>query len=236
MRRASITRRGSLAIAAVAVPAVIAAAPATLSAAPTIASDAVCVTPIQPDAKTGQLAAPLVNITGSGFTPNGQVQIGFGTQTLFTVANPDGTLTYQAQSLGVLAALEQARAVPLQVIATDVGGQGASNPLALQAAPLTVTLSPRAGRPTAKATYRLSGFAEGKVIWGHWRYKGRIRATVSYGRAKGPCGVIATRRTRFPIAKPQAGTWKVQFDQVKKFSPRSTPRVDTTRTVTITYR
>lgn len=231
MRSAPSPRRGVLALAAVSAPALLATLPGVAAAVPAIAADAVCVKPVKPP--TGPLVAPPLTLTGSGFTPGGQVQIALGGRTQFTTANPDGTLSYPADTLGLLVSLRSPRAVPFTVTATDAT-QGVSNSLALFSAPLRVTLSPTRGRPTDRGTYGLSGFTPGKAIYAHWRLRGVLKANTRFGVAKGPCGTLVRKRIRFDVRNPQAGRWIVQFDHSRKFYPRISPRVVLERTVTRT--
>jgi hypothetical protein len=83
--------------------------------------------------------------------------------------------------------------------------QGPSNALRVKAAPLTFSATPRRTDPSSTVTFRFSGFTPDQPIFAHYRFNGRLRATVRMGVASNPCGVPridatvnVTRTTRRP--------------------------------------
>jgi len=225
-------RRAAPALAAACVPAVLAAVPAVASAAPVITSEDVCLRPGQ--MPSGQLVSPPLRITGAGFTPGAPVRLRRGARAETVLAAADGTITARLSVLDLLVG-GGPRSTPFTVAATDTGGpggspppQGVSNALRLRAAPLTFRASPKRARPSARVRFRLSGFRPGAVIWAHYRYRGKVRANVALGRASRPCGLLTTRRRQIPVSDPGTGTWRVQFDHRRKFTPRARPRVRAT--------
>lgn len=237
MTHRTIRRRG--AIAALVAPAVIAAVPAVASAAPVIAADAICVRPVQP--ASGGLTAPPLAVTGSGFGPGAQVTLRRGARSISGVAGADGTISAQLSVFDLLTGTVP-RSTPFTVVAEDAGGpggnppaQGVSNTINLRAAPLAFSATPKRARPSAKVTFKLSGFTPDLPIYAHYRYGGKVRANVKFGRASNPCGLLTVKRRQIPVANPQTGLWRVQFDQSPRFSAKSTPRLSASINVFRTY-
>ena len=103
-----------------------------------------------------------------------------------------------------------------------------SNEIRLKAASLAFSATPRRAKPSARTTFKLSGFEPDRVVYAHYRFKGRTRANVAIGRASNPCGILTTRRKQIPVRAPARGLWTVQFDHNRRFSPRATPRIRAT--------
>lgn len=221
-------RRAAL-VAALAAPAVL-VAPALAVAVPVIAADAICVRPTQDAA--GQLVSPPLTITGSGFGPGARVELRRGSRTFFGTAGADGVLSAQLSVLDLLTARSAPGSTPFTVVANDLGGisgtppaQGVSNEVRLRAAPLAFAASPTRAKPSARVTFRLSGFAPDRIVYAHYRYNGKVRANVPFGRASNPCGLLTTTRRQIPASNPQTGVWRVQFDHNRAFSPKVSPRI-----------
>ncbi len=233
MTHRSTRRRGALAL--LVAPAALAAVPALASATPVIAADAICIRPVQ--STSGGLTAPPLAVTGSGFGPGAQVTLRRGARSLSGVAGADGTISARLSVFDLLTGTAP-RSTPFTVVAEDAGGpggnppaQGVSNTINLRAAPLAFSATPRRARPSAKVTFRLSGFAPDRPIYAHYRYRGKVRANVALGRASNPCGLLTVKRRQIPVANAQTGLWRVQFDQSRTFSARSTPRLSASITV-----
>jgi hypothetical protein len=219
-------RRRAL-LAAVAVPAALAALPAALSAAPVIATDAICLRPGQE--ANGTLVSPPLTITGSGFTPGSIVQIIRGATSLSTIAGADGTFVYQASVIDLVSD-RLPRSRPLDIVATDAT-QGPSNTLRIRTAALALSATPRQTRPSNTVTYKLSGFVPDKPVFAHYRFNGRLRATVRMGLASNPCGLLTARRDQIPVKDPAVGLWRIQFSQSRTFKAKSVLRIEATVTV-----
>lgn len=218
--------------AALAAPAALAAVPAALSAAPVIATETVCLRPSQqPD---GTRVSPPLRMTGAGFTPGRVVPLQLGAQTYYTVVEDAGTFEVEIDLRARLSRPRPASS-PLPIVATDPA-LGPSNALRIRTAPLQFDATPKRTRPSNTVTFRFSGFEPGRAVYGHYRYAGRVRANVRMGRATRPCGLLTARRDQIPVRDPEVGLWTVQFDQRRSFSPRATPRVSGTVTVSRTFR
>lgn len=218
--------------AALVAPAVL-IAPGLAAAVPTIAADAVCVRPAQE--RSGQQVSPPLTITGTGFGPGARVELRRGARSVLATAAADGTLSAQLSVLDLLTARRTPGSSRFTVVANDVGGatgsppaQGISNEIALRAAPLAFTARPVRAKPSARVTFRLSGFAPGRIVYAHYRLRGEVRANVPFGRASNPCGLLTTRRRQIPVANPETGLWRVQFDHNRRFSATATPRLSAT--------
>ncbi len=213
-------------------PAALAVVPSLAGAVPVIAADAICVRPLQ--SPNGQLSSPALTVTGSGFGPGANVTLRRGARTLSGTADAAGQFTATFSVLDLLTG-RVPKSTPFQVVAEDLGGpggvppaQGASNAVKLRAAPLAFTASPQRTRPSAQVTFKLSGFEPDRVVYAHYRYGGRVRATVAMGRASNPCGLLTVRRRQIPVSNPESGLWRIQFDHNRKFSAKSTPRIPAT--------
>jgi hypothetical protein len=224
MRPSGPSRRRGPFLAALAAPLALAAVPAALSAAPVIATDATCLRPGQE--ATGGLISPPLNVTGSGFSPNAAVRITRGASSRLAFVGADGTFAEQVSVLDRLTA-RAPRAAPLDVVAVDPI-LGASNTLRIWTAPLAFAATPKQTRPSATVTFRFSGFAPDGPIYAHYRFGGKLRATVSMGRASDPCGLLTAKRDQIPVRDANIGRWKVQFSQSKTFRARTVPRIDAT--------
>jgi hypothetical protein len=208
--------------------AVACAASAVAGAAPVISVQAPCVRPGQ--LPSGRLVAMPLVVHGVGFGAGARVRIARGTRGLVGVAGADGTLTAPLSLLDLETG--PPRVTTFTVVAEDQGGLGGSPPpggpsnaVGVAAAPFTFTASPRRAEPSQPVRLRFSGFTPGRTVWAHYRYRGRLRSTIALGRASGPCGLLSVRRPQIPVAHPARGTWQVQFDHRRRFSPRARPRL-----------
>jgi|tagenome__1003787_1003787.scaffolds.fasta_scaffold20932370_2 hypothetical protein len=208
-------------ILAVAVATAALGAPAAL-AAPTLSTDQQCYA----------VGRDVTTLTGSGFTPNGQVA--------FALSRPGGdpgTFTATANSAGGLVVrvkvpsfdwfgLGAWQALALPVTATDTA-LAAANP-ALGPAGVTATATStytdwgvRApaweastkGHPRQMMTVTAIGWrSEGKVIYAHYTRGGKLVKTIRVGALTAPCGNLTRHMRQFPFRPVAAGTWRVQFD------------------------
>lgn len=175
----------------------------------------------------GQQTMPIV---ATGFTPGA-----FATFYTNTTANPTPRILTSGR-LDAVGAFQLATRPPsftkfdgnletFNLIAED-----RTNPAApiIAAMPFQVvrfgmTRSPNPKRPRQRVTYTARGFAPGKPVYAHFRYKGKTRRTVSLGVAKGPCG-ITSRKMRALPTKVRYGSWRAYIDQSRKFSVRTRPQ------------
>lgn len=161
-----------------------------------------------------------VNVTGSGFTPDGEVQMQVGggivgvtsadaagnVKTTFPVPSPPESGPSKNDS-GYEIALVQ-------------GSTRAS--ASFRSARVAADFGPGNGRP-ATLRVRFSAFGFGAAtpagqpmptVYVHYvDPRGKLRRTVSLGAGAAPCGTIARTRMRklFPF-NPRRGTWTLQLD------------------------
>ena len=104
-------------------------------------------------------------------------------------------------------------------------------------APLAFATDKGTRSPKSKRSWYFSGFATGKNIYGHFRFKGRTKANYRFGRAAGPCGEYKRRAPGIPVrGRVSPGSWTVQVDQRRTFSVRTRPALKTKTVVFTTFR
>lgn len=86
-----------------------------------------------------------------------------------------------------------------------------------------MTRNPNPKRPRQRVTYTARGFTPGKVVYAHFRFRGKTRRTVSLGVAKGACGITAKRMRALPT-RVRYGAWRAYIDQSRKFSVSTRPQ------------
>ncbi len=79
---------------------------------------------------------------------------------------------------------------------------------------------------TFKTKWTFSGFPEGKSIYAHYIYGKKTVARQSFGKAKGPCGLLTAHARLYP-ATPQHREYHLQIDSRKSYSRKASPRLVT---------
>lgn len=173
---------------------------------------------------------PPMTVTGKGFVPNAQVTITDSTGTVdhTTTANAAGLIGVKFPGPAPLS-LRRKPAVIKDVVtaeqvsgATEVKGTTKTSVTILAAGHGATRTRPGLRALSEKTTWSFYGFPTGKQIWGHYTIKGKQVARQSFGKAKGPCGVLKTRRKLFP-AKPKYTSYPLQLDNRKTFSKKTRP-------------
>jgi hypothetical protein len=86
---------------------------------------------------------------------------------------------------------------------------------------LAVTLRPRRARPSRRVRFNGRGFTADAPVYGHYVFGGKVRRTVRFvDRPVMPCGVFHARGKQIPVRKPHVGTWTLQVDQQRHYSPQ----------------
>jgi hypothetical protein len=171
---------------------------------------------------------PSVTITGTGFGPGDDVEIAGSGDSINadTTADANGDISVTTQ--GPVAPLNPGARL-FTVTATDTNfNTGAT----FTTAPITgydtqggVTLSQSIARFTKKITYNLGGFIPGQKVYAHYLVHDKLTGTHLFGTAAAPCGTLKAKATIYPISgRHPTGTYKVQFDNAKKYSKRALPR------------
>jgi hypothetical protein len=175
--------------------------------------------------------SPMV-VNGAGFGPGHSIALetstggGFGTTTSgadgsfsTTIVAPVLSVSTPAMSLFTLTARDE----------TDGVTTAATT---FTAANLSVATHPARARPSQKVTYSFSGFTRARQIYAHYVHKGKVAATTKFGRAAGACGMLKHRAQLFP-GRQRYDHYTVQFDDSRRYSPRSMPRFVSTITRTL---
>ena len=197
-----------------------------LSSAATVVADLPCYAP-------GQRAL----ITGAGYTPNGEVALGFnvigdqggrGSSTLLTWANGAGAIALRVRT-PTIPLLESPATVLLSATDQEQAQQG--QPLLATAhwkiSIFNVFVFPweiGVGDPGRRAQYNASGFttAVGRTLYAHYVRGGKLLKTVAVGRLKGPCGDLFKRARQFPFRPVPAGVYKIKLDASRHY-PNNSP-------------
>jgi hypothetical protein len=79
---------------------------------------------------------------------------------------------------------------------------------------------------TFKTKWTFSGFPEGKSVYAHYIYGKKTVARQSFGKAKGPCGLLTATARLYP-AKPHHREYRLQIDSRKSYSAKASPRLVT---------
>jgi hypothetical protein len=171
-----------------------------------------------------------VNLTGTGFTPNGAV--------VFTrdgtpvgdpvLADPDGQLTPRLILPGLVSGQRR-----LTYVATDQTDRSVAAQVSLLVTATDVTLTPAGGPPNRLLTIRARGFFKGRTLYAHvvrrGKKPGRAR-TLRIGAVKGDCRTVTARRRLF-TKDTKPGHYRVQFDTYRRYQGKRTIETDFTVTV-----
>jgi hypothetical protein len=210
-----MTRFGLLACAMLAA----AAAPASAHGATWTQPLAPCYVSVGPAPQQRQLA----HIDADGFTPLAPVDLIFDGAPADT--NDDGSPNQvYADDRGHVSA--QVR-VPYQtdgergftVTVSERANPASALSATARVTALAVQLKPAQAAPSRRVRFRGRGFTRPAAIWGHYVYRGKVRATVRLARRPaGACGTFSVRRRQIPVRKPHTGRWTLQVDQQRRYS------------------
>jgi hypothetical protein len=171
------------------------------------------------------LSGDVITLSGAGFTPNGTVGLTFdGDPVSEFPTDASGILTESFTLQGLRGARSHT------IVATDAADPALTASTSFVGASLQVTVKPKNSRAGKKLKLRGYGFLGTGKVYMHVRGHG-LRRTVRVGAPAAPCGTWATRRAIVP-ATAAAGVYRVQFDQRKRFSKKTKPRVRGKMTVT----
>lgn len=162
----------------------------------------------------------LINLSGTGFTPNARVDVAVDGAPAVSGAPVDaaGNLAADpAAPLVVPSPFVAERDREIQIVATEQGAAAPAISQATRVTALNVGIQPRRARPSSRVLFRGRGFTGGGKVYAHYRYKGRTRKTVTFAPT-GPCGRFTARKRQIPVSHPGTGQWTVQFDQQRRYS------------------
>lgn len=172
-----------------------------------------------------------VQMTGTGFTPNGLVNFSRDNLSFGTVsADAAGNVAARGPAPQI-GSTKQRNFVIEARDATNPGIFATINPIVTR---FGVTVNPRGGNPARKRRIKARGFTEGRTLYVHVRRKGRGK-NIKLGRLKRPCGTKSVRKRIFSRrAKP--GIYTVQFDTRRRYSSKTFPKVTYRVTIFRTFR
>jgi hypothetical protein len=199
----------------------------TAAMAGTAHAQAVSITP----AKACYLTGERINLSGSGFTAGGSIDVTLDGTSL-------GALT--ADAAGNIAAeigLGTMRGIKTHTLtATDTGNPALTSTASFVGTTLRVTVKPANAKAGRKLRVRgqgllaADGSLAGKNVFMHVRGPRGYRSDGRVARLKAPCGSFDARKR---IVEPDAsnGVYRVQFDAARKFSKKTRPRFEGRMTV-----
>ncbi|HWF50448.1 MAG TPA: hypothetical protein VG294_07385 [Solirubrobacteraceae bacterium] len=187
------------------------------ASAATLAVGQACV--VNPNPSVG---SPMT-VTGAGFTPGGPVSIASNHGGAFSTATADAAGGFAITMGGPILATINPAAAAFVLTATDETSGGTAT-TSFAAANLAVRTNPAQGKPNKRVTWSFSGFIGGADIYAHYLHGKKVTATVKFGRAQGPCGVLKKRAVFYP-GKAKYDLYKVQFDDSRKYLATALPRL-----------
>lgn len=163
-----------------------------------------------------------MTLSGTGYTPNGNVAI-----------VRDGTLlgALRAGPLGVLGLADRSGSVSsgerrynFEAVDVTTAVRAATQ---LRVSALAVSVRPSGGSPSRPRRVRARGFVGGRTLYAHVRRGRSYKLRVRIGNLSSPCGTVSARRRLLKRGTP-VGTYRAQFDARRHYSRCS--RVTDTRT------
>ena len=176
-------------------------------------------------------------ILGAGFTPNGFVSIsttttGNPTPASLTSSPLDALGNFQKLTFPPTLANADTHEQVFTLIAADT-----TNPSApifaqfpFQVVRFGSTANPAPRRPAQRVTYTARGFAIGRPVYIHFRFRGVTRRPVRLGVSQAPCGIVSRRMRALPT-RARYGVWTSYTNQSRRFSPRTRPAWKSTFTI-----
>jgi hypothetical protein len=152
---------------------------------------------------------------GSGYTPNGGVQVNANGRVL-GILSADGVGNLSATlTVGVPTGPKTYTAVDTQ----NTANQGATQ---LRVSRVAVSVKPKSGRPGRVLRIKARGFTSAKTLYVHI-IRGHKRLNRRIGKLNGPCHTLSVRKKMFS-RHTQAGTYTVQFDGKRHYSKKTKVR------------
>lgn len=177
------------------------------------------------------------NLALSGFAPNAVVTVAnadLGSKQITIDATGSATVPFTPPSGNDL---RRPGSRAFVVTATENANPASTGTATSRVAPLAFATDTATKSPKAMRSWAFSGFAAGRPIYAHFRLGGRTLGTYRFGTAKGPCGEYKRSAPGIAIAgRVRAGTWTIQVDQAKRYSPSTKPALKDTTVVFTTFR
>lgn len=156
-----------------------------------------------------------VLVTGTGFTPNGQVTVSVSGQELTTLgADSDGAFSLRMQAPAALFGVSR-----LRLTATDRTRPSLSDDAAVRIADMDVVVVPEIGGRRPLWRIRAWGFFDTAAVYAHVKRRGAARArNIRLATPRGSCGLVDVRHRLFPRAA-RFGSYALQFDSLRRYYP-----------------
>ena len=162
-----------------------------------------------------------VLIGGSGYTPNGTVQVNSDGRAVGT-ANSNATGAFSgALQLGVPSGERLKTYTAIDTTTPASTGNQAS--LQLRVSRLGVSVKPNSGRPGRVVRIKARGFTTGKTLYMHI-VRGHKRLNRRVGKLKGACHKLSVRKKVFS-RHTRTGTYTVQFDSKRHYSKKTKVKI-----------
>jgi hypothetical protein len=201
------------------------AAAATVPAAPLTLNQACYIT-------VGK-TRPTMTVAGTGYVPGDPVNVSDATGSFDENVTADATGAITATAPAPVTYFSKPGEKADVITATDYGADGneyvgtARTELSFLGASAAKTKRAHGLQAlTFKTKWAFSGFPEGKSIWAHYIYGKKTVARQSFGKAKGPCGLLTARARLYP-ARPHHREYHLQIDSRKSYSKKASPRLVT---------
>lgn len=179
-----------------------------------------------------------LQITGTGFQPNENVQVRAGGLVLaVATADASGALSTAAFAPTLSTASSPAplvRGFALGAFDAASGQSIAVAPASLMVATLGLSIAPATATPHQRVTFSATGLipsgAHGtQILYAHYLFRHRTLVTERLG-ALDACGSLTAHRELLPT-RTRRGRWTIQFDPARTYSSRTTPRITDTLTI-----
>ena len=163
-----------------------------------------------------------VTISASGFAPYAVIDV--YVDNVLQVPAP-GTAQPQADGAGYVAGSVPAPYIPFGVHRFTLRLEERANPMDTasttgRVTALSVEQVPAQARTRARVRFKGRGFIGLDPVYAHYVYKGHSHKTVRLAAPHGACGSFSRKMRQFPVRhSPKVGTWTIQFDQQRRFTP-----------------
>ncbi len=157
-------------------------------------------------------------LSGTGYTPNGQVAIGYDSRLLGNaLANPFGNIGIGLRTPGVSSGSRL-----FTFAAVDLTNNAIRAATQVRITALDVDFRPRGGSPSGLRRVRARGYVGGRTLYAHVRRGRGYKLRVRIGRLRGACATVSARVRLLKRGTP-VGSYRVQFDARRRYRRCSRP-------------
>jgi hypothetical protein len=168
------------------------------------------------------------DVTGGGYTPNGEVAAAFAGQTVNVFADPAGNIGLRL-TFPVVKGIKGDK-----VAATDVTNTALTANIPVLITRRHVDVNPTHAKAGKKLRIKGYGLTGGPKVYMHVRGPHHYSSDTKIAKSKGACGTFKTHR-KIVGAGAAPGAYKVRFDHKKKYSKKTRPQTGGTLTITRTF-